>query len=73
MGCNASVSALSADNRSKRIRVHSYKTNYFSASYEHPFNPYLLAYITGNDVARLSCSNKVNYTSVDWVSCQVRE
>ena len=36
-------------------------------------NSNLLAYTTGSDLVRLSCSNMADYTSKNWFSCQVGE
>ena len=46
-----------------QTRIILVRTKYFSSYYPHSFNHYLLAYTTGSDLVRLSCSNLGDYSS----------
>ena len=46
---------------------------YFSLYLKHSLNQNLLAYRSGSDVARLTCSNMDGYTPEGWSSCQMSE
>ena len=44
---------------------------YFSMLFDNSLTQNLLAYTKGSDLVRLTCSNKEDYTSYLWYSCQV--